>query len=307
MTTTYNATEAAKFVRIALKKAFPGIKFSVTSRRHTIDIVWTDGPIDPQVKTVTNAFSGMGFDTMQDMNTYRKQNFNGEQVQFYCYSPSTKRKFSMDFALKIKASMERQHIPCPSVKWCDYDKSASFQTQELDWGASRQFYDKVQFFTVENVDTLDFWTKDDGSGCRTHRLDRDLLDEVLGVTAGENPILSEVTVTQNNQKNGVEIGFFQKPDREILDELNQSDFKWSRRQNIWYAKRTAENLAFAYEIAGMANGSESYELSEAEILEVRKLQQTSGAVVPSNVSSIASFLAKRSDRPATAIAETEKA
>jgi Large polyvalent protein associated domain 29 len=307
MTTTYHATETAKLVRVALKKNFPGIKFSVTSSRHTINVSWTDGPIDPQVKAVTNTFGGMGFDGMQDMDTYHKQDFNGEQVQFYCYSPYTKRKLSMDFALKIKASMDRQNIPCPSVRWCEYDKSASFQTQELEWGSSRQFHDKVKFFTVENVDSLDFWTKRDANGCRTHKSDHELLQEVVGATKVENPILSEVSVTQNEQKNGVEIGFSQKPAQAILDELKRSDFSWSRRQNIWYAKRTAENLAFAYEMAGMANGTAPYELSEAEISEVRKLQQVSGVVVSSNVSSIAVFLAKRSDRPTTAIAETEKA
>jgi Domain of unknown function (DUF3560)/Large polyvalent protein associated domain 29 len=181
MTTCYNATETAKFVRVALKTSFPGIKFSVKSSRHVINVSWTDGPIDKQVEAVTDAFGGMGFDGMQDMNTYRKQVFNGEEVQFYCYSPYTKRKLSMEFATKIKASLERQNIPCPSLKWSDYYECASFQTQELDWCAARRFNEKVQFFTVENVDTLDFWSKHDGSGCRVEKSDYELLEEVMGI------------------------------------------------------------------------------------------------------------------------------
>jgi hypothetical protein len=307
MTTSYTATETAKFVRVTLKENFPGIKFSVKSSNHVINISWTDGPIDKQVEAVTNAFGGMSFDGMQDMDTYRKQEYNGEQAQFYCYSPYTKRKLSMEFATKIKASMERQHIPCPSLKWCNYDECASFQTQELDWHDCRRFNEKVRFFTVNNVDTLNFWGEDDGSGCRAEKLEYELLNEVIGTAeTAKNPTVDKVVVTHNEQKDGVEIKFCEKPAQAIIDELNQSDFKWSRKQNIWYAKRTAETLAFAYEMAGMVNNGEFYQLSAAEILEVRKLQQTPTALVPSNTVSMAVFVARRNNQPVTAVAQVEK-
>ncbi len=191
MTTSYSATETAKFVRVALKKNFPGIKFSVKSSTQTINISWTDGPIAKQVQAVTNAFSGMKFDGMQDMDIHHKQEFNGEEVRFYCYTPYTHRKISMEFAAKIKASMERQHIPCPSFKECSYDNRASFQTNELDWGGERRFYEKMQFFTHENVDTLDFWDKDDGSGCRTEKLEYELLAEVMDTNKVESAPIPE--------------------------------------------------------------------------------------------------------------------
>jgi Domain of unknown function (DUF3560)/Large polyvalent protein associated domain 29 len=190
MTTSYNATETAKFVRVALKENFPGIKFSVKSSTQTINISWTDGPIAKQVQAVTKYFGGMSFDGMQDMDTYHEQAFNGEQVSFYCYSPYTKRKLSMELATKIKASMERQDFPCPNIKWCNYDETAEFQMSELDWDDSHRFRQRVQFFTTENVDTLELWSKDD-DGYRSEKSEYELLEEVMGIKEVEATPIQE--------------------------------------------------------------------------------------------------------------------
>jgi Domain of unknown function (DUF3560)/Large polyvalent protein associated domain 29 len=180
MITSYNATETAKFVRIALKENFPGIKFSVKSKIQTINISWTDGPIAKQVQAITKCFGGMSFDGMQDMDTYHKQTFNGEDVSFYCYSPYTHRKLTMEFAGKIEAAMKRNNLPCPSFKWDNWEEGASFQTQELDRSESWEFNNNLGFFTIENVDTLDFW-RTDKDGYRHHKSERELLNEVMGI------------------------------------------------------------------------------------------------------------------------------
>jgi hypothetical protein len=61
----------AKLVRAALKKAFPGVKFSVRSDTYSggasINVNWTDGPSSAAVKRVAGAFAGGGFDGMIDM------------------------------------------------------------------------------------------------------------------------------------------------------------------------------------------------------------------------------------------------
>jgi hypothetical protein len=190
MTTSYNATETAKFVRVALKENFPGIKFSVRSSTQTINISWTDEPIAKQVQAVTKYFGGMSFDGMQDMDTHHKQVFNGEQVNFYCYSPYTKRKLSMELATKIKASMERQGFPCPSIKWCNYDETAEFQMSELDWDDSHRFRRRIQFFTIENVGTLELWSKDDDE-YRSEKSEYELLDEIMGIKEIETTPIQE--------------------------------------------------------------------------------------------------------------------
>lgn len=65
--------ETAKLVRAALKPAFPGIKFSVTSSSYSggasIRVGWTDGPTTRAVDRIVGPFAGAGFDGMIDLKT----------------------------------------------------------------------------------------------------------------------------------------------------------------------------------------------------------------------------------------------
>ena len=66
-----SCAETAKLVRAALKKAFPGVKFSVRSHVYSggasINVGWVDGPKTKAVEAVAGAYSGGGFDGMIDM------------------------------------------------------------------------------------------------------------------------------------------------------------------------------------------------------------------------------------------------
>lgn len=69
-----SVAETAKLVRQALKKAFPGVKFSVRSQSYaggaSIDIRWTNGPTVKMVDAVADQFSGADFDGMIDMKIH---------------------------------------------------------------------------------------------------------------------------------------------------------------------------------------------------------------------------------------------
>jgi hypothetical protein len=71
-----SCAETAKLVRGALKKAFPGIKFSVRSDVYSggasIRVRYMDGPVTDAVKAVTNAYAGGGFDGSIDMAYYKE-------------------------------------------------------------------------------------------------------------------------------------------------------------------------------------------------------------------------------------------
>lgn len=54
-----------------------------------------------------------------------------------------------------------------------------------------------------------------------------------------------ITITQNDEKQGIEIRFSKKPAQEIIDKLKQHKWRWSNRQKCWYIKNTQANLAFA--------------------------------------------------------------
>ena len=63
--------ETAKLVRAALKREFPGVKFSVRSDTYSmgasIRVRWTNGPTQSNVQAVTNQYAGGRFDSMIDL------------------------------------------------------------------------------------------------------------------------------------------------------------------------------------------------------------------------------------------------
>lgn len=69
-----SCAETAKLVREALKREFPGQKFSVRSSTYangaSIDVGWFDGPTGSAVDKVVGIFAGADFDGMIDLKTY---------------------------------------------------------------------------------------------------------------------------------------------------------------------------------------------------------------------------------------------
>jgi len=66
-----DVAECAVLVRAALKRRFPGVKFSVRLDRYaggsSIDVYWTDGPEVGQVDQVIKVYEGSRFDGMIDL------------------------------------------------------------------------------------------------------------------------------------------------------------------------------------------------------------------------------------------------
>jgi len=72
MTTTtspvyLSCADTAKLIRKALKREFPGTKFSVRSDHNSIRVRWIDGPTTAQVNPVAKAYEGGGFDGSIDL------------------------------------------------------------------------------------------------------------------------------------------------------------------------------------------------------------------------------------------------
>lgn len=77
-------------------------------------------------------------------------------------------------------------------------------------------------------------------------------------------------VTLNHEKNGIEVRFDSKPCQEILNALKQSDFRWSNRQKMWYAKQTEKNIEFAKKLAS-GEIAEPQQHQTAEVLDLWNL------------------------------------
>lgn len=72
--TYLTVADTAKLLRQHLRRAFPGVKFSVRSSRYaggaSIDVSWTDGPTDSEVDAIAGRYAGARFDGMIDMASY---------------------------------------------------------------------------------------------------------------------------------------------------------------------------------------------------------------------------------------------
>lgn len=68
-----SVTDTAKLVRWHLARAYPGVKFSVTSSRGLgadVCVAWIDGPTQDEVRESVRPYNGQGFDGMTDATTF---------------------------------------------------------------------------------------------------------------------------------------------------------------------------------------------------------------------------------------------
>ena len=65
--------------------------------------------------------------------------------------------------------------------------------------------------------------------------------------AGSTPSSSKagVTVSRNEEKNGIEIRFASKPDAATIEKLKSARFRWSKFSKCWYIKYSPGNWQFA--------------------------------------------------------------
>lgn len=61
-----------------------------------------------------------------------------------------------------------------------------------------------------------------------------------------------VTMTENDAKDGVELKFSEKPAKGVRESLMAHGFRFSTRQQLWYARRSPGRLEFARSLASRA-------------------------------------------------------
>lgn len=62
-------------------------------------------------------------------------------------------------------------------------------------------------------------------------------------------------VTLNQEKNGIEIRFENKPESSVIEALKAHGFRWSSKQHMWYAKQDSSRLSFAASLSDVSSGS----------------------------------------------------
>ena len=110
-------TMAAHNIRIMLKAAFPGVKFSVKSDSFSmgdsVGVSWTDGPTAAEVDAITDKFSAGSFSGMDDSYTYTSSPW-GELFGSSKYV-NTSRSLSDAAVAEILASIYPEESTRPTV------------------------------------------------------------------------------------------------------------------------------------------------------------------------------------------------
>ncbi|MFA1510036.1 hypothetical protein ACDN41_12470 [Priestia aryabhattai] len=65
----------------------------------------------------------------------------------------------------------------------------------------------------------------------------------------ENQTASDVTYKLNEERNGVEIYFTEKPSEEVRELLKVNKFRWSRYNKCWYAKQSDKTIELAKQLS----------------------------------------------------------
>ncbi|MBE5253084.1 MULTISPECIES: LPD29 domain-containing protein [Mixta] len=117
------AVQVTSNIRRELKAKFPGIKFSVRKRSYdSVSVIWTDGPTEEEVKSVTDKYKDSYFDPMQDMSVSSASPFNrifggvGYVFTDRNYSDAMKQKAVDTIAKKYGSSLEGEEITLARFK-----------------------------------------------------------------------------------------------------------------------------------------------------------------------------------------------
>jgi hypothetical protein len=97
---------AASEIRRELKKAYPTIKFSVTSEcfsmGNSVRIHWTDGPTADQIDSIVKKYQFGNFDGMKDLYEYDNHIDGLSQVKYVQTSRTISDVIKMDVKDKIE-------------------------------------------------------------------------------------------------------------------------------------------------------------------------------------------------------------
>lgn len=161
-----SVAETAKYIRVALKEAFPAIKFKVNSKSYaggaSIRVEWRDGPTTDQVEAITKRYEGASFDSMIDLKSYKESELpGGERVHFGADYVFSDRNLSEEFLTKVTAwYCKRYGYEMPLIKVSTYDNSAYIGGKDpwierANAPLSTLIYREYRQISADDVDDID--------------------------------------------------------------------------------------------------------------------------------------------------------
>jgi len=216
--------QVAQNLRAELKHRFPGVKFSVTSKTFSggdsINVRYEDGPAHDTIAPI--------------VNKYQDSHADAESGDYWDYDPSA---FNDVFG-------------GAKYTWCERSMSAATRAvlfagitdDRAGWDEqariNRIFQDTALPVgaTVTGIegDTITFTAPE---------------ATPAPVKKSRRNIDMAVEISENPDKNGVEIRFATIPPAEVREALKAHGWRWSRFVGCWYTRATEEARTFAREIA----------------------------------------------------------
>jgi hypothetical protein len=259
---------AASNIRKELARAFPGIKFSVTSDAYSmgccVDVRWTLGPTSEQVKAISDKYQTDDFNGMEDISESRRSVWPGI---FGGAKSVSENRDDGDAVNVVSAGLcDLWGIPQPADGksfWNLYrDNDHSGHGVSIH---ARQIINSMAYppgAVITGVESCPEREGDNLYGCARYYRPTFTAPEVVAptpkaatvrepreTTTAEPVTVAGATMTENEEKNGVEIRFPGKPAAAVLDSLKAAGWRWSRFSGCWYNRRTPETLSFARAIA----------------------------------------------------------
>lgn len=220
--------KVAANLRVELKRKFPGVKFSVTSKRfsggNSIDVSWEDGPSHDEVEKVAGK--------------YQHSHADAESGDYWDFDPNAFNEvFGGTKYLHCQRSMsdETEAVLYAGIgtKW----------TRETDAERQRIFhaFQSTALPVGAKVTGIEF---DEAAGKDLVRYAEPPTPEDRGTVFGVS-----ATVSENREKNGIEIRFASRPGDDVLANLKANGWRWSRFSKCWYTRASEEAQKFAEAIA----------------------------------------------------------
>lgn len=210
---TTNGQES-KNLKAALQHDFPGVRFSVRTDTYSMgssaNIAYEDGPAEEEVKRVADYF---------------------EHGAFYRHYGS----FSY-------VSVHRTISPAVDSRIRELAKEKMPETNgwdDITRGREVRRIERTTTFPCGKF-TIKGFALDDKSNNFTLDIEQEKQPEPSPVAGVDG-----VSVSENREKNGIEIRFAARPSDDVLTSLKAHGWRWSRFAKCWYHRASDESRTFA--------------------------------------------------------------
>ncbi len=268
--TLRQAPRASANCKNELTRTWPHVRFSVRSDHNSIRVGWNDGPTAKQVRAIVGKYAGNP-EGMQECTDDERSIFISacEHVLGSVTYQSVDRGYGENHTgMKIQNDVADWILALEGIKAGGKElwdvriprfENGSFMGATT---AARQLMDATEFppgATVKGVE----WNKGEGGANVPENVYTLLLDvpEASSVPVGDgvaqssdtNGMIGKLgTVAKNDEHNGVEIAFDEKPDDALRFRLRRAGFRITRRPPWrWYQKFSASAWERACELAGV--------------------------------------------------------